>query len=171
MAYHYNTRARARSDVEPDDTSSGDLDVETTIAIVSEAANVGSRVESVEGLESQPIEVAGSVTTHPQLFPEGGHSSVGGYGSFGSVSSSLMGVTLGYPSGHPDPHSSITASVVESQSTAGSTATDTSTTGLIARQPPIGIETAAATNPTLLSNICTRLLIYSSNNKGPIQLP
>jgi len=42
------------------------------------------------------------------------------------------------------------ASVVESQSTASSEATDTSTTGLLARQPPIGIETAAATNPTLI---------------------
>jgi len=49
------------------------------------------------------------------------------------------------------------ASVVESQSTASSAAigistataaTDTSTTGLLARQPPIGIETAAASNPT-----------------------
>jgi len=47
-------------------------------------------------------------------------------------------------------------SAVESQSTAGSAATGTSTattgsddtTTLIARQPPIGIETAAATNPT-----------------------
>jgi len=47
-------------------------------------------------------------------------------------------------------------SAVESQSTAGSAAIDTSTTTtgsdddtkLIARQPPIGIETAAATNPT-----------------------
>ena len=81
---------------------------------------------------------------------------MGGHGSFGSVSSSLMGVTLGYPSGHPDPHSSIVASVVESQSTAVSAAITTSTTttgsddtGLLARQPPIGIETAAATNPTL----------------------
>jgi len=80
---------------------------------------------------------------------------VGGHGSFGSVSSSLMGVTLGYPSGHPDPHSSIMASVVESQSTASSAAigiptatTATDNTGLLARQPPIGIETAAATNPT-----------------------
>ena len=84
---------------------------------------------------------------------------MGGHGSFGSVSSSLMGVTLGYPSGHPDPHSSMIASAVESQSTAGLAATitpvvsatarptDTSST-LIARQPPIGIETAAATNPT-----------------------
>ena len=62
---------------------------------------------------------------------------------------------MGYPSGHPDPHRSIIASAVESQSTAGSAAIDTPTTttgsdytGLIARQPPIGIETAAATNPT-----------------------
>jgi len=102
----------------------------------------------VEGLESQPTEVAGSVTTHPQLLPEGGHSSVGGHGSFGSVSYSLMGVTLGYPSGHPDPHSSIIASVVESQSTVSLTATDDAPTELLARQPPVGIETAAATNPT-----------------------
>ena len=154
MAYHYNTRARARSDVEPDDISSGDLDVDTTIVSVSESTIVGSRVESVEGLESQPIEVAGSVSTHPQLPPEGGHSSVGGHGSFGSVSSSFMGVTLGYPSGHPDPQSSIIARDIESQSTAGSavitadTSELSSTTGLLARQPPIGIETAAATNPT-----------------------
>jgi len=66
---------------------------------------------------------------------------------------------LGYPSGHPDPRSSLLASVVESQSTADSAATITSTvsadtsdisiTDLLARQPPIGIETAAATNPTL----------------------
>ena len=150
MAYHYNTRARARSDVEPDDISQGDLDVEMTAAIVSESTTVGYQVESAEGLESQ------SVTTHSQLLPEGGHSSVGGHGSLGSVSSSLMGVTLGYPSGHPDPHSSMIVSAVESQSTAGPTATGTSTvtagssdtTVLTARQPPIDIETAAATNPT-----------------------
>jgi len=69
----------------------------------------------------------------------------------------LMGVTLGYPSGHPDPHSSMIVSAVESQSTAGPTAIATSatiagnsdTTVLTARQPPIDIETAAATNPTL----------------------
>ena len=47
------------------------------------------------------------------------------------------------------------ASVVEIQSTASSAATDTSTTGLLARQPPIGIETAAATNPTHAA-YCTR---------------
>jgi len=83
---------------------------------------------------------------------------VGGHGSLGSVSSSLMGVTLGYPSGHPDPHSSMSMSLVEGQNTADSTVIATSataaessdTTGLIARQPPTGIdtETAAATNPT-----------------------
>ena len=157
MAYHYNTRARARSDVEPDDISSGDLDAETTTALVSESTIVGSQVESVEGLESQPTEVAGSVTTHPQLLPEGGHSSVGGHGSFGSVSSSLMGVTLGYPSGHPDPHGSMIASAVESQSTTGTSTTTTGSdaTGLLARQPPIGIETAAASNPTLLQSLFT----------------
>jgi len=41
---------------------------------------------------------------------------------------------------------------IESQSTVSSVATDTSTLTtrlLLARQPPIGIETAAATNPTL----------------------
>ena len=86
---------------------------------------------------------------------------MGGHGSFGSVSSSLMGVTLGYPSGHPDPHSSMSMSAVESQSTASSAAIGISTTttgssdlpptGLLARQPPIGIETAAATNPTIVT--------------------
>ena len=134
-----------------------------TAAIVSESAIVGYQVESVEGLESQPTEVAGTVTTHSQLLPEGGHSSVGGRGSLGSVSSSSMGVTLGYPSGHPDPHSSMIASAVESQSTASSAAIgiSTTTTGsddtvLIARQPPVGIglETAAATNPTLAMALC-----------------
>ena len=75
---------------------------------------------------------------------------MGGHGSLGSVSSSFMGVTLGYPSGHPDPHSSTIARDIESQSTANSAATSTSTARLLlARQPPIGIETAAATNPTL----------------------
>jgi len=53
------------------------------------------------------------------------------------------------------------ASAVESQSTAGPTATGTSTvtagssdtpSAITARQPPIGIETAAATNPTQLAH-------------------
>ena len=76
---------------------------------------------------------------------------MGGHGSFGSVSSSFMGVTLGYPSGHPDPHSGMIARDIGSQSTVSSVATDTSTSTtrlLLARQPPVDIETAAATNPT-----------------------
>ena len=159
MAYHYNTRARARSDVEPDDISQGDLDVEMTTATVSDTTTVGYQVESAGGLELLSTEVAGSVTTHSQLLPEGGHSSVGGHGSMGSVSPSLMGVTLGYPSGHPDPHSSMIVSAVESQSTAGPTAIATSATTTdssdpihIARQPSVAIdtETAAATNPTIV---------------------
>ena len=122
----------------------------------------------MEGLESQPTEVAGSVTTHSQLLPEGGHSSVGGHGSMGSVSSSSMGVTLGYPSGHPDPYSSMIVSAVESQSTAGPTATIASTVTAgtsdtppvaTARQPPIDIETAAATNPTIASRIVSYRII------------
>jgi len=65
------------------------------------------------------------------------------------------------------------ASAIESQSTACSTATGTSTvsagssdtTGLIARQPPVAIdtETAAATNPTYVRNptaaLTTHILI------------
>jgi len=162
MAYHYNTRARARSDVEPDDIRQGDLDVEMTTATVSDPTLVGRQVEFMEGLELMSTEVAGPVTTHSQLLPEGGHSAVGGHGSLGSVSSSLMGVTLGYPNEHTDPRESMIASTVEGQSVAGSTAIDTSATTagtrqtlsattLTARQPPTvtDTETAAATSPTL----------------------
>ena len=83
---------------------------------------------------------------------------MGGHGSLGSVSSSLMGVTLGYPSGHPDPHSSMIVSTVEDQSTAGlavidtsvATAATTTPEEATSRQPPTvtDTETAAATNPT-----------------------
>ena len=108
----------------------------------------------MEGLELMSTEVAGPVTTHSQLLPEGDHSSVGGHGSLGSVSSSLMGVTLGYPSEHTDPRDSMIASTDEGQSIAGSTAMATSvaTAGsrhtATARQPPTDTETAAATSPT-----------------------
>ena len=159
MAYHYNTRARARSDVEPDDISQGDLDFEMTTATVSDTTIVGHQVEFMEGLELMSTEVAGPVTTHSQLLPEGDHSSVGGHGSLGSVSSSLMGVTLGYPSEHTDPHDSVKTSTDEGQSIAGSTtiATSVATAGTrhtlataTARQPPTvtDTETAAATSPT-----------------------
>jgi len=70
---------------------------------------------------------------------------------------------LGYPSGHPDPHSSMIARDIESQSTVSSVATDTSytsSTGLISRQPPIGIETAAATNPTIAMALCPSVCLF-----------
>ena len=103
MAYHYNTRARARSDVEPDDISQGDLDVEMTTAIVSDTTTVGYQVESTEGLELLSTEVAGPVTTHSQLLPEGGHSSVGGHGSLGSCQLFLNGGYPGIPQWTPRP--------------------------------------------------------------------
>jgi len=46
---------------------------------------------------SVSTEVAGPVTTHPQLLPEGDHSPVGGRGDSGSADSLQVGVTLGYP--------------------------------------------------------------------------
>ena len=56
-------------------------------------------------------EIAEPMSTHPQLLPEGGHSSVGGHGILGCASSSLVGVsTLGYPSGLADPLDSAIAS-------------------------------------------------------------
>jgi len=42
-------------------------------------------------------EVAGPVTTHPQLLPEGGHSYVGGRGDSGSADSLQVGVALDTP--------------------------------------------------------------------------
>jgi len=66
------------------------------------------------------------------------------------------------------------ASAVESQSTAGPTAigTPTTTTGSddttpIARQPPIGIETAAATNPTDVGDQHARHAMCSRRRNCP----
>jgi len=87
------------------------------------------------------------VTTHPQLLPEGGHSSVGGHGNSGSADSLQVGVaTLGYPSGLTDPLNSAVASVADVLITADATST-TSTTGstqVISRQPPTTDEVTAA---------------------------
>ena len=88
------------------------------------------------------------MTTHSQLLPEGDHSSVGGHGSLGSVSSSLMGE-------HTDPRDRMIASTDEGQGITGSAAMATSvaTTGnrdaTTERQPPTATETAAATSPTI----------------------
>ena len=49
----------------------GDSALETTTTTVSDIATVGLQGASTEGLESMSTEVAGPVTTHPQLLPEG----------------------------------------------------------------------------------------------------
>jgi len=120
----------------------GDSAFETTTTTASEIATVGLQGVSMEGLESMSTELAGPMTTHPQLLPEGDHSSVGGHGILGSASSSLVGVsTLGYPSGLADPLDSPVAS--EGQITAEAaiitTATSTAVAGnlrVTSRQPP-----------------------------------
>ena len=149
MASYY-TRAKARGEIEQEDVEQGDSALETTTTTVSDIATVGLQGASTEGLESMSTEVAGPVTTHPQLLPEGDHSSVGGHGILGSASSSLVGVsTLGYPSGLADPFDSSIAS--EGQITADS-ATATATTGsnerVTSRQPPTAAEVTAAAFPS-----------------------
>ena len=77
----YYTRAKARG--EQEDVERRDSALETTTTTVSEIANVGLEVASTEGLESMSTEVAGPMSTHPQLLPEGDDSSVGGHGILG----------------------------------------------------------------------------------------
>ena len=71
MAAYY-TRAKARSEVEPEDLEQGDSASVTTTTIAS-IIPVRLQVESMEGFESMATEMAGPVATHPQLPPEGGH--------------------------------------------------------------------------------------------------
>jgi len=85
MAAYY-TRAKARSEVEPDDVEQGDsasVSSTTPIPITS----VGLQDVSMRESRSMSTEVAGPVTTHPQLLPEGGHPPVGGRGNLGSADS------------------------------------------------------------------------------------
>ena len=152
MAAYY-TRAKARSEVEPKDVEQGDsASVATTTPIP--ITSVGLKDASMRESRSMSTEVAGSVTTHPQLLPEGGHPPVGGRGSSGSADSLQVGVTtLGYPSGLADPLDSDVVSVTDAQSTADS-ATATTTTGsqpTIPRQPATVADTTAAaiTSPTV----------------------
>ena len=159
MASYY-TRAKARG--EQEDVEQGDSALETTTTTVSDihVATVGLQGASTEGLESMSTEVAGPMTTHPQLSPEGDHSSVGGHGILGSASSSLVGVsTLGYPSGLADPLDSSIAS--EGQITAESTITTATSTTIgnvrvTSRQPPTTaaeVTAAAFSSPTLVATI------------------
>jgi len=149
----YYTRANARG--EQEDVEQGDSALGTTTTTVSEIATVGLQGASTEGLESMSTEVAGPMTTNPQLLPEGGHSSVGGHGSVGSASSSLVGVsTLGYPSGLADPLDSSIASKGQITAESGIT-TATLTTGNVqvtSRQPPTTaaeVTAAAFSSPAL----------------------
>jgi len=150
----YYTRAKARG--EQEDVEQGDSALEMTTTTVSDRANVGLKDASTEGLESMSTEVVGPMSTHPQLLPEGDHSTVGGHGILGSASSSLVGVsTLGYPSGLADPLVSSIAS--EGQITAvSSITTATATTSsnnevVTSRQTPtvaVEVTAAAFSSPT-----------------------
>jgi len=73
----YYTRAKARSEIERED--------ETTTTTTSDTTTVGLQDVSVRESGSMSAEVAGPVTTHSQLLPDGGHSSVGGHGITGSA--------------------------------------------------------------------------------------
>jgi len=145
MAAYY-TRAKARSEVEPEDLEQGDSASVTTTTIAS-SIPVGLQVESMGEFESMATEMAGPMVTHPQLPPEGGHSSVGGHGVSGSANSPLVGVsTLGYASGPADPLDSAMASSAEVLTTADTAQTSptTGTKQLTSRQPPTATEVTAA---------------------------
>jgi len=102
MAYHY-TRAKARSDLEGDEVRQRDFAPIATTSTTS-TISVGLNDEFTRGSESVSTESAGPVSTHLELLPAGGHSSVGGPGVLGSADPLLVGVsTLGYPSEHADP--------------------------------------------------------------------
>ena len=134
MAAYY-TRAKARSEVQPEDLEQGDSASVTTTTIASSipVGPVGLQVESMGEFESVATEIAGPVATYPQLPPEGGHPSVGRHGVSGSANSPLVGVsTLGYPSGPADPLDNTMASVTDAQSSADlAHATSTTTTAPI----------------------------------------
>ena len=145
MAAYY-TRAKAMSEVEPEDVEQGDsASVATTTP--TPIFSVGLQGASMRESGSMSAKVAGPVTTHPQLLPEGGHSSVGGRGNSGSADSLQVGVvTLGYPSGLADPLDSDVARAADVLISADATST-TSTTGssqVISRQPPAVADTTAA---------------------------
>ena len=146
MATYY-TRAKARSEVEPEDLEPSDSASVTTTTIAS-SIPVGLQVEFTGEFESMATEIAGPVATHPLLPSEGGHPSAGGHGVAGSANSPLMGVsTLGYPSGPADPLDSEMASTTDAQSSADlaqTTSTTTTAAEVTSRQPPTATEGTAA---------------------------
>jgi len=145
--------------VEPEDVEQGDF-VSAATTTPTPIISVGLQGVSMRESGSMSTEVAGPVTTHPQLLPEGGHSSVGGRGNSGSADSLQVGVaTLGYPSGLADPLDIDVAGATDVLITADATPT-TSTTGsneqLISRQPPTVADTTAAASrsPTIMPKKC-----------------
>jgi len=155
MAAYY-TRAKARSEVEPEDAEPGDS-ASVATATPTSTIPVGLQVEFTEEFGSMATEMAGPMATHP--LPEGDQPSVGGHGVSGSANSSLVGVsTLRYPSEQADPLDDAKASATDVLITADATQT-TSTTGsskqVTARQPPtvVQVTAAASRSPTLLRHV------------------
>jgi len=72
MAAYY-TRANSRGEVELEDVEQGDSTSMTTTT-PTPIIPVGLQGVSTRESGSMSAEVAGPVTTHPQLLPEGGHS-------------------------------------------------------------------------------------------------
>ena len=85
MAAHF-TRAKARSEVELEYTERGDTASVATTTPTS-ISSVGLQVGSMRELGSVSTEMAGPVTTHPQLLSEGDHPPLGGRGDSGSADS------------------------------------------------------------------------------------
>ena len=81
MATYY-TIAKARSDMESEELEQCDSAPVATTSTTS-TVPVGLYVESMRESESMSTEIAGPMSTHPQLLPEGDHSSVGGHGTLG----------------------------------------------------------------------------------------
>ena len=152
MAYYY-TRAKARSDLVSDEVEQRDF-APITATSTSSITSVGLIAEFTRGSESVSTESAGPVSTHLELLPAGGHSSVGGPGVLGSADPLLVEVsTLGYPSEHADPIDSAFSGEFVSTSLASSA--ETTTTPRIAgtpqatpRQPPTATEVTAAASPS-----------------------
>jgi len=67
----YYTRAKARSEVEPEDVEQGDSALATTILSASNTTPVGLQVASMGEFESMATEMAGPMATHPPTSTRG----------------------------------------------------------------------------------------------------
>ena len=64
----YYTRAKARSEIEPEDVEQGDSALVTTTLTASNTTPVGLQVESMGEFESMATEMAGPMATHPNFY-------------------------------------------------------------------------------------------------------